>query len=94
MFTRIIDVEGVPEDQVVRVLLRQTVAQQVESRPAVARSRYDKLRIDWYSIFVIDRGDEPGGVGIVGGWIIGLVAGVIAFNVVAGWLTEDRYFRP
>ena len=37
---------------------------------------------------------ETGGVGIVGGWIIGIVAGVIVFNVVAGWLAEDRYFRP
>ena len=37
---------------------------------------------------------EEGGVGIVPGWIIGLVVGAIVFNVVAGWLTEDRFFRP
>ena len=37
---------------------------------------------------------ETGGVGIVSGWIIGLVVGAIVFNVVAGWLTEDRFFRP
>jgi fructose-specific phosphotransferase system IIC component len=37
---------------------------------------------------------ETGGVGIVGGWIIGIVAGVIVFNIVAGWLAKDRYYRP
>ena len=37
---------------------------------------------------------ETGGVGIVSGWIIGLIVGAIAFNVVAGWLTKDRFFRP
>ena len=37
---------------------------------------------------------ETGGVGIVSGWIVGLVVGIIAFNVVAGWLTKDRFFRP
>ena len=37
---------------------------------------------------------ETGGVGIVSGWIIGLVAGAIAFNLVAGHLTKGRYFRP
>ena len=37
---------------------------------------------------------ETGGVGIVPGWIIGLVVGVVVFNVVMGWLTKDRYYRP
>ncbi len=37
---------------------------------------------------------EKGGVGIVSGWIIGLFVGAIIFNVVMGWLTEDRYYRP
>ena len=37
---------------------------------------------------------EKGGVGIVPGWIIGLVIGVIVFNVAMGWLAEDRYYRP
>ena len=37
---------------------------------------------------------EKGGVGIVPGWIVGLFIGAIVFNVVAGWLTEDRFFRP
>jgi len=37
---------------------------------------------------------ETWDVGVVPGWIIGLFAGAIAFNVVMGWLTEDRYFRP
>jgi hypothetical protein len=37
---------------------------------------------------------ETGGVGIVAGWIIGLVVGAIAFNVVANWLASNRFFRP
>jgi hypothetical protein len=37
---------------------------------------------------------ETGGVGIVSGWIVGLVVGVIAFTVTANWLSKDRFFRP
>ncbi len=37
---------------------------------------------------------EKGGVGIVPGWIIGVVVGAVVFSVVMGWLVEDRYYRP
>ena len=37
---------------------------------------------------------EKGGVGIVPGWLIGLVVAVIVFNLVMGWLKADRYYRP
>jgi len=37
---------------------------------------------------------ETGGTGVVSGWIIGLVVGAIVFNVVMGWLTESRHYRP
>ena len=37
---------------------------------------------------------ENGDVGVVSGWIIGLVVGAIAFSVTAGWLSKDRFFRP
>lgn len=37
---------------------------------------------------------ETGGIGIVAGWIVGIVAGVVVFNIVMGWLAEDRYYRP
>ena len=37
---------------------------------------------------------EKGGVGIVPGWLIGLVVAVIVFNFVMGWLKADRYYRP
>ena len=37
---------------------------------------------------------ETVGVGIVAGWLIGLFVGVIVFNAVASWLTEEWYFRP
>jgi len=37
---------------------------------------------------------ESGGVGIVSGWLVGILAGVIAFNVVMGWLAGGRYYRP
>ncbi len=33
-------------------------------------------------------------VGIVSGWIIGLIAGVAVFNLAMHWLEEDRYYRP
>jgi len=37
---------------------------------------------------------ESGGVGIVSGWLVGILAGVIVFNLVMNWLARDRYFRP
>ena len=37
---------------------------------------------------------ETWDVGVIPGWIVGLVVGVIVFNWTMGWLTEDRYYRP
>jgi len=37
---------------------------------------------------------EPGGLGVVPSWIIGLAVGALAFNLAVNWLTKDRFLRP
>src|SRR5690349_19790646 len=58
----VVDVERMPVNDVVRVLLRQTVGERGERLAAVARAGDNEFAVDRITAFVFLGGDEPGGL--------------------------------
>src|SRR5689334_2634934 len=60
----LVDVEGMAVDQVVSVLLRQTLAEGLPGLAAVLRASHGERAVARQPHLVLDRGHEPGGAGL------------------------------
>src|SRR6476659_6165635 len=65
----VVYVEGVAVHEVVGVPLRQPVGQRLERLPPIPRTIHDDATVGGISLFVLYRGDKPGGVRIA--WMHG-----------------------